>query len=169
MEQQSIRKAIFIGGMLGGALDLLFAVSLAGYHGIAPGRVFQTIASGFLGSEAYTGGIGVKAFGMACHFALSLLWACLFAVSAWRLPALARRPLISGTGFGIFVFLCMRLVVLPLSAYPRPVTFNSLNAFLGLLAHIFLFGLPIAVAVGRSIEARIAKNNRGVEPVRGVP
>ncbi|MGI8821617.1 MAG: hypothetical protein ACR2ID_12225 [Chthoniobacterales bacterium] len=142
-----------IGGLLGGALDLLFAVSFAAYNGAAPSRVFQVIASGILGNAALAGGSGVSIFGVACHFGLSVLWAALFAAVAWQLPALARRPLLVGIGFGLVVFLCMRLVVLPLSAYPHPVTFKPLATVLDLLSHMFLFATPIAVVVGRAIRA----------------
>lgn len=154
MGQRSIAQAILLGGLLGGALDLVFAVSFAGYHGAAPSRVFQTIASGLLGNDAFSGGNGVEALGIACHFSLSILWAAIFAAVAWQMPALPRRPVFAGIGFGLVVFLCMRLVVLPLSAYPRPVTFEPLATALDLLSHMFLFGVPIAVAVSRAVRAR---------------
>ena len=142
-----------VGGLLGGALDLLFAVSFAGYNGAPPPRVFQAIASGILGDAAFAGGTGVSAFGIACHFGLSIIWATLFAAVAWRLPALSRQPVLSGIGFGLLVFLCMRLIVLPLSAYPHPVTFKPLATALDLLSHMFLFGLPIAIAVSRVVRS----------------
>ena len=152
MAQRSIARAVVIGGLLGGALDLLFAVSFAGYNGAAPARVFQTIASGLLGNAAFSGGSGVEALGLACHFGLSLIWAGLFAVVAWQLPFLTRRPIVSGAAFGIIVFLCMRLIVLPLSAYPHPVTFKPLSTVLDLLSHMFLFGTPISMAISRGIH-----------------
>jgi hypothetical protein len=158
MRQRSIPEAIVVGGLLGGALDLLFAVSFAASNDVAPTRVFQAIASGLLGKAAFVGGNGVSAFGITCHFGLSVLWAALFAAIAWRIPVLARRPLFAGIGFGLVVFLCMRLAVLPLSAYPNPVTFKPLATVLDLLSHMFLFALPIAVVTGRAIRARRADN-----------
>lgn len=142
-------RAILIGGLFGGALDLLFAVSFVGYKGAAPSLVFQAIASGFLGKAAFSGGIGVDALGIVSHFGLSLLWAGLFAAAAWQFPAITRRPVLAGVGFGIVVFLCMRLVVLPLSAYPGKVTLSVLD----LLPCMFLFGTPIAVFVSRAVRA----------------
>lgn len=153
--QRSMLKAVVIGGSVGGALDLLFAVSFAGYNGAAPTRVFQAIASGLLGNAAFAGGAGVSLLGIACHFGLSLLWAAVFAAIAMHIPALARRPVLSGIGFGLIVFLSMRLMVLPLSAYPRPVTFKPLATVLDLLSHMFLFGLPIAVSVSRAVPSRM--------------
>jgi hypothetical protein len=154
MGQRSIAKAIVVGGLIGGALDLLFAVSFAAYNGAAPTRVFQAIASGLLGDPAFSGGISVEALGVACHFGISLLWAALFAFVASRVPALTRRPILTGLAFGVAVFLSMRLVVLPLSAYPHPVTFKPLASVLDLLSHMFLFGTPIALVVSRAILGR---------------
>ena len=154
MGQRSLSGAILAGGAIGGALDLLFAVTFAGYNGASPTRVFQVIASGLLGNAAFTSGTFVPVLGVACHFALSWIWAAVFAAVAWRFRALASRPLLAGMLFGIVVFLCMRLAVLPLSAYPRPVTFPPLASVLDLLSHMFLFGVPIAVIVSRQIRSR---------------
>jgi hypothetical protein len=167
MEQWPIAKSVVVGGVLGGALDLLFAVSFAGYNGAVPSRVFQAIASGLLGDAAASGGIGVDLLGIVCHFGISISWAILFALFASRLPALPRWPILAGPSFGIVVFLSMRLVVLPLSAYPHPVTFKPLATMLDLLSHMFLFGLPIALAVGRAILGRGSSNSLEPKPLRG--
>lgn len=159
MRNRSLLGAIVSGGLLGGALDLLFAVSFAGYNGAAPVKVFQTIASGVLGNAAFTGGNGVAMLGLACHFGLSILWAALFAAVAWQLPALTRRPILVGIGFGLVVFVCMRLIVLPLSAYPRPVTFKPLATILDLLSHMFLFATPMVAIVGNAIRNRRPDNS----------
>jgi hypothetical protein len=66
----------------------------------------------------------------------------------------ARRPFASGIAFGIIVFLVMRLVVLPLSAFPFPVTLKPVATALDLMSHMFLFGVPIALAARRA-EARV--------------
>jgi uncharacterized membrane protein YagU involved in acid resistance len=167
MGQRSIAKSVVVGGLLGGALDLLFAVSFAGYNGAAPTRVFQAIASGLLGDAASTGGVGIYVLGIACHFGISILWAAPFALLALRLPAFARRPILAGVAFGILVFLSMRLVVLPLSAYPHPVTFKPLATALDLLSHMFLFGAPIALTVSRAIIGRGSNNSFKPKPLRG--
>ena len=154
MRPRSLLSAILVGGALGGALDLVFAVSFGAYNGIAPLRLLQIIASGVLGADAFTGGGAAAALGFACHFALSIGWAAVFAAAAMRMPALVRRPLLAGLGFGVVVFLCMKLIVLPLSAFPYPVSFKPLSTVLDTLSHMLLFGVPIALIVGRAIRAR---------------
>ncbi|MGW8389533.1 hypothetical protein [Pseudoduganella sp. HUAS MS19] len=149
----SATRAILTGGALAGLLDILFAIGFAGYHGMPPERLLQVVASGALGKAAFTGGAPAAAFGLACHFALSFAWMATFFFAACRMPALARKPLPAAVGYGLLVFLAMRLVVLPLSAFPRPVTFNAFSWGMDLMSHIFLFGLPIVWATRKVLRA----------------
>lgn len=152
MRNRSLWASVLLGGLAGGGLDLLYAISHAASLGAAPTRVLQTIASGLLGADAYEGGGTSAGLGLFCHFAISVGWAALFAAAAVRVAWLRRRPAVAGLLFGVVVFLAMRCVVLPLSAYPRPVSFPPLSSSLDLLAHMFLFGLPIALLASRALR-----------------
>jgi hypothetical protein len=110
------------------------------------------VASGLLGEGAYAGGWPVAALGLAAHFTMSFGWAALFVAAAARAPRLLERPVPYGLLFGTLVFLTMRLVVLPLSAFPYPVSFKPLSAGLDLLSHLFFFGLPIALAAAKNLR-----------------
>jgi hypothetical protein len=114
-------------------------------------RLLQTIASGLLGDAAFAGGAPAAALGFACHDLVSWGWAAALALSAARRPALVRQPLPAIVAFGVLVFLGMRLVVLPLSAYPYPVTFKPLGTVLDLASHVLLFAGPIVLAVRRAL------------------
>jgi len=153
MKHRRRLHAILVGGAIAGAGDLLFAISFAAANGTPPMRLLQTIASGLLGTSAFDGGGSTAALGLAAHFALSWLWAALFLLAAGGVSALMRYPIASGIAFGIVVFLAMRLVVLPLSAFPYPVSFKPLATVLDLLSHMLLFGVPIAIAVRRAVAA----------------
>ena len=146
----SAYRTVAVGGLVAGLLDLLFALVFAGSQGAGPVRLLQVIASGWLGEAAFAGGGASAALGLVSHFALALAWAALFAVAARQWRALVTHPLPAGLAFGVLVFLVMRLVVLPLSAYPRPVTFKPLATALDLASHMLLFGLPIAFATRRA-------------------
>jgi len=148
----STTRAILTGGALGGLLDILFAISFAGYNGMPPERLLQVVASGALGKSAFTGGMPAAAFGLACHFALSFVWMAIFFFAARRIPALAGKPLLAAVGYGLLVFFTMRLIVLPLSAFPRPVTFNAFSWGMDILSHIFLFSLPIVWATRKVLR-----------------
>jgi uncharacterized membrane protein YagU involved in acid resistance len=142
-------KGIVTGGLIGGALDLAFAVSYAAMEDFPPVKLLQTIASGAFGSSAFDGGAPMAAAGFTIHFLLSILWAAVFALLASRVAVLRKHLLVSGAAFGILVFFAMRCVLLPLSVYPRPVSFSMPGSFYDLLSHMFLFGVPIALAYRR--------------------
>ena len=146
MVQRSGWGAVLVGGLAGGTLDILFAVSFAAYNGMPPMRLLQSVASGVLGRDAYAGGGLSAALGLLLHFAMAIAFAGTFLLVGRRFPPLVSRPFIFGGLFGVGVFSFMRLVVLPWSAFPHPMSFRPLATTLDLLSHIFLFGIPIALA-----------------------
>jgi uncharacterized membrane protein YagU involved in acid resistance len=150
MQHWSARRAILVGGFTAGVLDLAFAIAFAYFNGTSPLGLLQTVASGLIGEAAYSGGVATAALGLGLHFLIALLLAGVYFVASLRIPFLTRNALPSGALFGIAVFLLMRLVVLPLSAFPHPVTFRPLATVLDLLSHMLLVGIPIALAVRRA-------------------
>ena len=146
MPQRSVWWATLVGGLVAGTLDILFAISFAAFNGISAMRLLQSVASGVLGRDAYAGGVPSAALGLFLHFAMAIAFAGAFVLASRNAPLLVRRPFIFGGLFGVGVFLFMRFVVLPWSAFPHPVSFRPLATVLDLLSHVFLFGIPIALA-----------------------
>jgi hypothetical protein len=141
--------AILGGGLIAGALDLLYAIVVSGIHGVTAVKVLQSVATGVLGKEAYQGGAGSAALGTLLHFFISLGAATVFYVASGRFPFLVRRPVVSGLVFGFCVFLTMRYVIVPFSAAEsirRPITWWFLGT---LFTHLVLFGLPISLFTSR--------------------
>lgn len=149
MQQRSALWAILVGGAIAGALDILYAITYWSFNGLSAERVLQSIASGLYGKEAYAGGLSLAMLGLALHFLMSFGYATVFLLASQRLPMLRHRPALAGIVFGIGVFFFMRHVVLPMSAFPHPIVFRPVGSSLDLLSHIFLFGLPIALACAR--------------------
>lgn len=161
--QRLVWWALLVGGLVGGSLDILFAISFAAYNGIPVLRLLQSVASGLLGKGAYSVGWPSAALGLFLHFAMAIAFAGAFVLASRRFPLLVRRPFLFGGLFGVAVFLFMRLVVLPWSAFPHPVSFQPLATTLDLLSHIFLFGIPIALAAREALP-RDAAVASGVPP-----
>lgn len=133
-----------VGGLSSGAADLAYAFIAYGIIGVPPVRILQSIASGWLGKAAYTGGATAAIVGLLSHFVITCVAAGLYGLASQRSPLLIQRPLLSGAAFGIGIFVVMNYVVVPLSAAvsasPKGVFF-----VLGLLVHMFLIGVPIAL------------------------
>ena len=100
MVQRSGWWAVLVGGLAGGTLDILFAISFAAYNGMAAERLLQVVASGALGQAAFSGGHATAAIGLLCHFLISYLcWfgmVTLKSITVWCLPKLIRRCSVIG-------------------------------------------------------------------------
>lgn len=143
-------RTMLLGGLIAGLCDITYAVGFSAWRGVAPARVLQSVASGLLGARAFEGGAPVAALGLALHFLIALAFAFAFHAASGRFPALTRRAFLWGALYGFLIYWLMNLVVLPLSAFPRPVSFAPLVVTTGLAVHTFLVGVPIALAARRA-------------------
>jgi uncharacterized membrane protein YagU involved in acid resistance len=147
-------KAAFLGGAIAGTLDMTYAFLAYGARGVSPGAILQSIASGLLGRDAYAGGAFTAALGLVLQFLIATLMAGGFVVLSRLAPLLLRRPLLTGAVYGLFLYVLMNYVVVPLSAaYPgtRPQGWMLAGA---LFAHVVLVGIPIAWIASRAKESK---------------
>lgn len=142
-------RAILVGGLAAGVLDILYAIVTWLIRGVGPVRILQSVASGVLGTAAYEGGAGTAALGLALHFVNAFIIATIYVLAARRLPTLVRHPWLWGAAYGIVVFLVMNLVVLPLSAFPNEVALPPLALLKGFAGHIVCVGWPISLPTRR--------------------
>jgi hypothetical protein len=152
MNARTARLLLF-GGLVVGALDALDAVVFFGLRGVAPERIFQSIAAGLLGRAAFQGGPGVVALGAALHFLIATLIVITCYLMSGGLPVLVDRPWIAGPLFGIGAYCVMNYVVIPLSAtragaFAWPVFLNGIGI------HMIGIGLPSAFFARAARSAR---------------
>jgi hypothetical protein len=109
-----------------------------------PSVLLRAISSAAVGSRAFNGGPGMAVLGLFFHYLIALCWTVFyFAVFARLLPCGAVVTL--AVVYGLFVWVVMNLVVLPLSkAAPRP--FSPLMALVNIVILIVAIGLPCAYA-----------------------
>ena len=112
-------------------------------------RIGQSIASGLLGRDAFSGGYKTAALGVILHFVIAFGAATVFCLASIKLHWLVERQWLSGAVFGIVVFWFMHLVVLTLSAISFKQNFSWQVILTGLAVHIICVGWPIAL-VARS-------------------
>ena len=142
-------KAILVGGLIAGALDIAFAIISSSFHGVSATLLLQSVASGLLGQRAVEGGTGTAALGAVLHFAMMLIIAAIF-VGVRRVgpPIVRERPALVGPLYGVAVYFVMNRVVIPLSAVPMKMDYVPAT-FLSLAAHMFFIGWVIAWAAAR--------------------
>lgn len=136
-------KAILVGGLIAGTLDLTQASILFGWD------IPKVIAAGLLGRNAVHGGVGTYLLGVLLHFFIACSAAAVYYAASRRLHFLVEHPLVCGLFFGAAVEEVMNLVVLPLSALHARGPYELHDLILGLLVHMVVVGLPIAFSVSR--------------------
>jgi hypothetical protein len=121
-------------------------------------QLLQSIATGLLGKGAYEGGPPTALLGAVLHVIIAGIWCSLFWLilsRAPRLRAVASRPTglaLVGLGYGMLIWWCMDLVVLPLSR-ARPVPVESWTFAVNTVQHAIMIGLPIALIIGTTLTA----------------
>jgi hypothetical protein len=142
-------RAILVGGLVAGALDITYACVASSFKGVDAMTIMQSVASGLIGARAYEGGAGTAALGLVLHFAMMLIIAAIFVFVRRTGPPIVReRPGLVGPLYGVAVYFVMNRVVIPLSAFPMKVDYIPAT-FLSLAAHMFFIGWVIAWAAAR--------------------
>jgi len=136
-------RAIAVGGLVAGTLDLTQACILFGWD------IPLSIAGGLLGRSAVHGGTGTYLLGVVLHFFIACSAAAIYYAASRRLHFLTQHPLVCGLFFGAAVEEVMNLVVLPLSALHARGPYELHDLIQGLLVHMVVVGLPISFTMRR--------------------
>jgi len=146
-------------GLVGGAVDGLYASAMGLAHGRPVAKVWQGVASGWLGKAAGEGGLATVALGLATHFAIATCMAAAYAAVASRFTLLYRRPLACGALYGLVLYAVMYRVVLPLrfpAIFPR---WDGWVSVADIASHVGV-GLAIAFVLSRALApARRARRD----------
>ena len=150
----SARRTILFGGLAIGTTDILWAIVMNGLKGRSAVWVLQSVAGGLLGPATFDGGLRTALLGMVCHYTIATCWFTAFYLASRRWPVLVRRPWVTGPLYGIFVYVMMYQVVLPLSAYHTQGIKPGIELVKGLIIHIFGVGVLAAFVARRGAPAR---------------
>jgi hypothetical protein len=140
-------RTILLAGLLAGVLDGIAAAAQAYLmRGMNPVVVFQYVASGALGRNAFDGGWLTAGLGIVFHLGVALSWAALFFFAYPSFSFLAKSRVVNGVAYGLLIWLTMNLLVVPMSRIPaRP--FVLQNVVTGMLILIVMVGMPVAFIV----------------------
>ncbi len=137
-----------------GTIDIGIAVTYYPLTGPStPLTILQGIASGLLGARAFHGGVATAALGLACHYAIALIWTAIFFLVYPRIGALSYSRALTAVLYGVFVSAAMTFVVLPLSN----VTHRPFNPRFFIIATVILIGsigFPLALIGGQYFARR---------------
>lgn len=144
--------AALAGGFLAGILDIVYAFIWLGASGRTPVFVLQSVASGWLGRAAFSGGLGAAALGLASHLGISVAAAAVYGAAVRGSAWIRAHWIVGGIAFGVLVYLFMNFVVIPLSAAPFGPSWAPRSFIQGFISHAAVFGLPIAWTWRRALK-----------------
>ena len=133
---------ILVGGAVAGTLDMISAY-------VSFGRNMPLgIAAGLLGQAARHGGAGPYMLGLCIHFFIAFAAAAVYCLSSRRLPFLKEHFFVCGLFYGIGLYCVMTFIVMPLCAFHYMGPYQYRGLVEGILAHMFIIGLPISTSLG---------------------
>lgn len=147
LRSKSLFIAILQAGIISGILDALAAINnyIINTNGANPLRVFRFIASGVLGKEVMQKDLVAMAFiGFQLHFLIAILFAAFFFLIYPKIKILSKNIIVTGLLYGVFVWLLMNKLVIPLSKTSK-LPFDLTQMFIGIMILMLAVGLPIAL------------------------
>jgi len=152
-------KTILLAGLCVGTLDILAA--LADYYistGKNPGVVLKFIASGVFGRKAFSGGINMILLGLFFHFIIAFSFTVLFFWLYPKIKLLSKNRIATGIVYGIFIWLVMNLIVVPMSQTP-PHSHKIEKIIKAILILIVMIGLPLSFIAHRAFARNPLNKN----------
>jgi hypothetical protein len=138
-------KLVFLAGLIAGTLDILGALtvySLILHRGTVI-LILQNIASAALDKGALQGGWPMAACGLGLHYIIAYCFTTTYVLLYPYLPFLGKHRLGSGLLYGLFVWLVMNRIVLPMTKLDIP-PFQWSSAFIAMALLMLFIGLPVA-------------------------
>jgi uncharacterized membrane protein YagU involved in acid resistance len=108
-----------------------------------PIKILQSIASGIFKKEAYNNP-QMAWYGLGFHFIIALIFAWFYFIVYPYVSFLKKSALLSGFLYGIFVWIVMNLIVLPIVFPVLPAKHFDFPLILSISILIICIGFPIA-------------------------
>jgi len=153
-QPKRLLKVIFYAGIITATLDILAAVLFFILDtGKNPVIVFDYIASGVFGKAALSGSASMAVWGLLFHYIIAFGFTVFFFIIYPKIKLLQYNKWVTSVFYGLFVWLIMNMVVLPLSNTPLS-TFNLLKAIRAIAILIACIGLPLSIIAGKYYSAK---------------
>ena len=169
-------KSFLLTGLLAGTLDATAAMVqfMIKNRGANPLKVWRYVASGALGQDVMSKDlVSVAMIGLLFHFLIAFSFTLIFFLIFPKIKILSKNLSATGLLYGIFVWLVMNLLVVPLSnvtskgklwttiTNPDGIKHtilqlppNPTQMIIGILIIMFCVGLPISLLAGRYYSKR---------------
>ena len=149
-------KTILLAGLVAGTLDITTALIHAFIaRGITPERVFKFIASGVWGNDAFSGGTSMIFWGIFFHYVIAFTFTLFFFFIYPYVSKIINNKIVLGLFYGIFVWIVMNMLVLPLTNIPKGSPSLG-QKLIGMAILMMMLGLPISLIINRYYSSQKA-------------
>jgi hypothetical protein len=145
MKSSGAFRTILSASLVVGVLDISSAFVIWWQRGVGARRGLQGIAAGLLGTTSFEGGLTTAGLGLALHFFVAFVVVTIFFLASRKIEFLTLHAFVSGTLYGLGVYIVMYWLVLP-TVFPS-FRHRLGNDLLAIAIHISLIGLPCALIV----------------------
>lgn len=147
--KKNLVMAILVAGLVAGILDGIAAVAAYMLRGgQEPMKVWNFVSSGVFGQDGLNGGTPMAFAGIFFHLCIATIWATIYFFIYPKVSWLSRNWVLSGLLYGIFVWIGMNLVVVPLSNTP-PMAKTVQGVLIGCSILMVFIGLPVSYVASR--------------------
>jgi hypothetical protein len=132
-------------GLIVGTLDILSAFI---YYFMKTGEkgvfnVLKFVASGVFGKAAFSGGNKMIIAGLVLHYIIAFAFTIFFLWLFPKIKAFSKNRILTGIVYGIFIWIVMNLVVVPLSNIGIG-PFTIVNALINVIILTVCIGIPLS-------------------------
>ncbi|AOH86168.1 hypothetical protein AWL63_21625 [Sphingomonas panacis] len=138
-------RGLVLATAVSGTLLLLAGFAGAIWSGGSPLAMLTSTASSVIGDAAWRAPVIGPLLGLLVHFVLIGVIVDLYVIVAIRMPALVRHWRIAGVLFGILAWVLRTVIASPRDWPPAFLNLTLREAFVQMLLHILLLGLPTAM------------------------
>ena len=152
---KSPAKTIFLSGLTAGTLDILaaFFVYSALMQVVTPEQILLHVASGVFGKTIVGNETTTALIGLLFHFIIAFGFATAYFLIYPYVRFLHYNKVISGLLYGIFVWMIMNLIIVPISnASHAPFALNS--AIRAVIILMLCIGLPISFITAKYYKSK---------------
>lgn len=150
---QSIFSSIVGATIITGVLDAIAAIIVYGiFYKYNPIQIYQFVSSALLGADAYKGGIPIAFLGLFFHFIIAFAASFIFIQLYAKWAFLRNNVAVIGLLYGLVIWLVMNKLVIPFTKIPAS-PFDVV-AIIGIIWHMLLVGLPIALIADKHFKSR---------------
>jgi uncharacterized membrane protein YagU involved in acid resistance len=155
-DKNSATKTILLTGFIAGTLDMLGAIVVYCIimKVVTPVQLLNGIASGIFGKTVIGSTTVMAVFGLLFHYFIAFCFTTGYFLVYPRVKLLHGNVIITGLLYGVFVWIVMNLIVLPLSN-ARHAPFSWIPALRGASILMLCIGLPIALLTARYYKRQI--------------